>query len=280
MGTVSRSSSIPQINRELSECNCRVNKQLGNVKAKFASDASASQNARATANQLSIETRRQLQGELDRLTAELANLVRSFGVTFKPNAGDECAAAVAVLLFGHTDTVLPGGYAGEEISLDSPIVQVLEFPAEMVLLGRATVMIKGIANRLQLSWGLSDRWMPLAKEAVDSVQQGPQQLLPVWTVSRPVIVSPSNSVSTLGSSVSSGSSTGPAGQMTTGDNTNGVVSTTYNSAGYTDGSGQLRFEEVKASFFAWVGLLKVSCALCLENSTHSLFCCMRFPGSL
>jgi len=40
---------------------------------------------------------------------------RSFGVYFKEGAGDECAAAVAILLFGNTDTILPGGYAGEEM---------------------------------------------------------------------------------------------------------------------------------------------------------------------
>jgi hypothetical protein len=44
--------------------------------------------------------------------------VKSFGVFFKEGAGDECAAAVAILLFGSTDTVLPGGYAGEEVSMD------------------------------------------------------------------------------------------------------------------------------------------------------------------
>ena len=62
---------------------------------------------------------------------------------FKPGAGDECAAAIAILLFGNTETVLPGGYAGEELSADSPINQVTEFPQEFILLGRATVMIKG-----------------------------------------------------------------------------------------------------------------------------------------
>ena len=42
-------------------------------------------------------------------------IYRSFGVFFKEGAGDECAAAVAILLFGNTDTILPGGYAGEEM---------------------------------------------------------------------------------------------------------------------------------------------------------------------
>ena len=64
-------------------------------------------------------------------------------MVFKEGAGDVCAAAVAILLFGSTDTVLPGGFAGEEISPNSPIPQVAEFPSEFILLGRATVMIKG-----------------------------------------------------------------------------------------------------------------------------------------
>ena len=46
---------------------------------------------------------------------EFMYVCRSFGVYFKEGAGDECAAAVAILLFGNTDTILPGGYAGEEM---------------------------------------------------------------------------------------------------------------------------------------------------------------------
>lgn len=117
------------------------------------------------------------------------------GVSFSEEAGDDCAAAVAILLFGNTGTILPGGYAGEEISLDSPIVQVTEFPSEFILLGRATVMIKGIANRLGLSWGLSDRWSVYAKQAVESTD--PSQRLPIWSVATP-------SVSTRGAAVGAG----------------------------------------------------------------------------
>ena len=159
------------------------------------------------------------------------------GVTFKEGAGDECAAAVALVLFGNSDTILPGGYAGEEISENSPINQVTEFPQELVLLGkfiykgeiktergelsilnwylfdrysvinihlpvsssflisyriyqllrsrfsshynfalfqksgRATVMIRGIANRLGLPWGLCDRWSLEAREALGKFSQ-------------------------------------------------------------------------------------------------------------
>ena len=64
------------------------------------------------------------------------------GLTFKEGARDDCAAAVAIVLFGNSDTILPGGYVGQETSPDSPIAQVAEFPSEFILLGRATVMIK------------------------------------------------------------------------------------------------------------------------------------------
>lgn len=64
---------------------------------------------------------------INKQTTILAETVKSFGVTFKEGAGDECAAAVAILLFGNTNTKLPGGFAGEEISKDSPIVQVFGF---------------------------------------------------------------------------------------------------------------------------------------------------------
>ena len=62
------------------------------------------------------------------LTRRLAEAVRAFGVYFKAGAPDECAAAVAILLFGNSGVTLPGGYASEDISADSPIASVVEFP--------------------------------------------------------------------------------------------------------------------------------------------------------
>jgi aarF domain-containing kinase len=123
---------------------------------------------------------------VDEMTTSLASQVRSFGVTFKAGAGDEAAAAIAVLLFGNSATELPGGYVGAELDSRSPIVQVLEFPQEFVLLGRATVMIKGIAKRLEMEWSLSDRWGAVAQEAIDAV--GEEQL-PIWSVLRPRVSS-------------------------------------------------------------------------------------------
>jgi aarF domain-containing kinase len=202
-----------------------VSRQLGNFKSKF-NNADVNNDASQLKNNMESKDRLLLEKELSNLTTELAQLVRSFGVTFKAGAGDEAAAAVAILLFGNTDTILPGGYAGEEISLDSPIVQVQEFPSELVLLGRATVMMKGIANRLRMSWGLSDRWRPLAQEAIDSLAQGPEQFLPVWSVSRPVVTSPAAlSTETIGRSE------GGKG-------------------------GRIRFRDVKLGFASWLALFR------------------------
>lgn len=145
--------------------------------------------------------------ELAAMTKEMADRVRASGVTLKEGADDSCAAAVAILLFGNTDTKLPGGYAGEEISPNSPIVQVAEFPSEYILLGRASVMIKGIAKRLGVPWGLSDRWVNDATEAIQSEQKmdnacvatGPNEFCPISAASSeflPIWAVTANSVPT------------------------------------------------------------------------------------
>merc|ERR1711871_909187 len=122
------------------------------------------------------------KGTVDTMTRSLAAQVRSFGVSFKDGAGDEAAAAIAVLLFGNSATELPGGYVGAELDERSPIAQVMEFPQEFVLLGRATVMIKGIAKRLDMDWSLSDRWGSVAQQALDAVDE---ERLPIWSVLLP-----------------------------------------------------------------------------------------------
>ena len=87
-------------------------------------------------------------------------------------------------MFGNSAAELPGGYVGAELDERSPIAQVLEFPQEFVLLGRATVMIKGIAKRLDMEWSLSDRWGSVAQEAIDSEIS---EQMPVWSVLTPQV---------------------------------------------------------------------------------------------
>jgi hypothetical protein len=50
--------------------------------------------------------------------------VRECGVDIEEGAGDECAAAVALLLFGDPGVPLPGGYSSQELSSESPLKQV------------------------------------------------------------------------------------------------------------------------------------------------------------
>jgi aarF domain-containing kinase len=130
----------------------------------------------------SDRTAQDVQKDLESLITTLAKSVRSFGVKFREGVPDSAPAAVALLLFGNTGVPLPGGYAYEEISPDSPVAEVIEFPQEFVLLGRATVMIKGIAARLGMPWCLSDRWAPVARECLeaDAVER-----LPVWSAAVP-----------------------------------------------------------------------------------------------
>ena len=62
---------------------------------------------------------------LAQLTRVLGETVQAFGVVLQEGVGVECAAAVALLLFGDSETALPGGFAGEELSANSPINQVI-----------------------------------------------------------------------------------------------------------------------------------------------------------
>jgi aarF domain-containing kinase len=124
--------------------------------------------------------------ELLTKTIQLGSQVLSAGVKLNPGVGIECAAAIAILLFGNSDTKLPGGYAGAEISEDSPIAQVLDFPSEFILLGRATVMIKGIAGRVGIPWSLSTIWASYAKDAI-AASAVATEMLPIWSVVPPTI---------------------------------------------------------------------------------------------
>jgi len=54
----------------------------------------------------------------------------------------QAAAAVAMWLFDGSVESLPGGYDKGELSPNSPVKELETFPPELVLVGRATVLIK------------------------------------------------------------------------------------------------------------------------------------------
>ncbi|CAM9344464.1 unnamed protein product [Chrysoparadoxa australica] len=109
---------------------------------------------------------------------ELAEKVKAFGVTCEDGAGDACLAAAALMLFGPTGCEMPGGYSNKELSNNSPLKYLKAFPQELVMMGRATVLIKGIASALDISWNLGEAWTPAARAAVLCGEEG--CLVPVY----------------------------------------------------------------------------------------------------
>mmetsp|Transcript_57456 Transcript_57456/g.140228 ORF Transcript_57456/g.140228 Transcript_57456/m.140228 type:complete len:638 (+) Transcript_57456:114-2027(+) len=110
---------------------------------------------------------------------QLADLVREFGVTFLEGyeADDDLACSVALVLFGDSDRSLPGGYSSNELSDESPLKRVASFPQELVLMGRATVLIKGIAKKLDIPLSLAGRWRKGCELTVDHASE---PTLPLW----------------------------------------------------------------------------------------------------
>ena len=113
--------------------------------------------------------------------ATLADKIRAFGVELRPREvaegdapppaaaakldDDSCLAALAVTLFGDKAVdVIPGGYSADELSGDSPLRRLKAFPQSLVLLGRAAVIIRGIASKLGVTYSLADAWEAAAKE--------------------------------------------------------------------------------------------------------------------
>jgi len=110
----------------------------------------------------------------------LGDAVRAYGVELRPRDLDElyaptaeaaaldddaCLAAIAVTLFGDKSVdEIPGGYSADELSADSPLKRLKSFPQALVLMGRAAVIIRGIASKLEVNYSLADAWEKAARE--------------------------------------------------------------------------------------------------------------------
>ena len=121
----------------------------------------------------------QESGGSPRLVALAQEKMADFGVTFAEDAAPEAAAALALLLFGDPDTPMPGGFSSAELSANSPIKAIASFPQELVLLGRATILIKGISKRLNIKWSLAQKWKGMAEDALACGVDG--CLMPTWS---------------------------------------------------------------------------------------------------
>mmetsp|Transcript_29777 Transcript_29777/g.34250 ORF Transcript_29777/g.34250 Transcript_29777/m.34250 type:complete len:603 (+) Transcript_29777:57-1865(+) len=97
---------------------------------------------------------------------KIGDLALELGVEFKPDVKAEAPAAVAMWLFDGSVKDLPGGYDKGELSPNSPVRDLKSFPQDLVLVGRSSILIKGLSDRLNIPWSLASEWAPIAKEVL------------------------------------------------------------------------------------------------------------------
>ena len=103
------------------------------------------------------------QEESNQLVAQLAE---ELGVKLQPEAPAIAGAAVGIWLFDGSATELPGGYDLGELSPNSPVRELKSFPQDLVLVGRSSILIKGLSSRLGIPWSLAQEWAPIAREVL------------------------------------------------------------------------------------------------------------------
>jgi len=94
---------------------------------------------------------------------KIGTLALELGVELADDAPQEGPAAVAMWLFDGSVEQLPGGYDKGELSPNSPVKALKSFPQDLVLVGRSSILIKGLSNRLGIPWSLSKEWAPTAR---------------------------------------------------------------------------------------------------------------------
>ena len=98
----------------------------------------------------------------------IGKLALELGVELNEDAQDEAAAAVGMWLFDGMIEQLPGGYDTGELSPNSPVRELKSFPEDLVLVGRSSILIKGISSRLGIPWSLASEWAPIAREVLSA----------------------------------------------------------------------------------------------------------------
>ena len=98
---------------------------------------------------------------------KIGDLAVELGVEIGENAKPEAACATAMWLFDGSVENLPGGYDKGELSPNSPVKELKSFPQDLVLVGRASILIKGLSSRLNIPWSLAQEWAPIAQGALD-----------------------------------------------------------------------------------------------------------------
>jgi aarF domain-containing kinase len=99
---------------------------------------------------------------------KIGKLALELGVELRDDAKPEGPAAVAMWLFDGSVKSLPGGYANGELDPNSPVKELKSFPQDLVLVGRSTVLLKGLSSRLGIPWSLSHEWAPTARAVLEN----------------------------------------------------------------------------------------------------------------
>ncbi|KAL7486250.1 hypothetical protein ACHAW6_011850 [Cyclotella cf. meneghiniana] len=97
---------------------------------------------------------------------KIGQLALELGVELNEGTPPEAPAAVAMWLFDGSVDTLPGGYEKGELSPNSPVKALKSFPQDLVLVGRSTILIKGLSSRLNIPWSLSKEWAPTARKVL------------------------------------------------------------------------------------------------------------------
>ncbi len=102
--------------------------------------------------------------DLDRI----GNSTEGLGIELKDDVPAHGLAAIAMWLFDGSVEAFPDGYDENETSPNSPVKAMKEFPSDLVLLARSTVLVKGLAKRFKVSWSLSQEWAQIARRVLKS----------------------------------------------------------------------------------------------------------------
>jgi len=100
--------------------------------------------------------------------AKIGNYASGLGIELKDDVPAHGQAAIAMWLFDGSVETFPSGYDESEVSPNSPLKAMKEFPHDLVLLARSTVLIKGLAKRFGVRWSLSQEWAPIARRVLQS----------------------------------------------------------------------------------------------------------------
>lgn len=106
---------------------------------------------------------------------KIGSLALELGVELADGAPAEGPAAVAMWLFDGSVENLPGGYDKGELSPNSPVKALKSFPQDLVLVGRSTILIKGLSSRLGIPWSLSQEWAPVARRVLEGNTRQPDE---------------------------------------------------------------------------------------------------------